>query len=225
MINEYINAVLLGFGLAFMVGPVFFSLIETSISKGARAAIIFDLGVILADSVFIVIAYFGSISFLERIQGDPRIFLVGGLLLITFGIFTILHKKTKKKVTDEELVIPEKNNYLTLFLKGFFLNFINFGVLAFWLTVVIAVTSSLQANGDKILEYFAVVMVTFFIVDLGKIMLAKQLKRKLTPNVLRKIRIGLGVFFIVFGLILATKRFLPPETMQKIDNVISRQVE
>jgi threonine/homoserine/homoserine lactone efflux protein len=150
---------------------------------------------------------------------------VGGLLLITFGIFTILHKKTKKKVTDEELVIPEKNNYLTLFLKGFFLNFINFGVLAFWLTVVIAVTSSLQANGDKILEYFAVVMVTFFIVDLGKIMLAKQLKRKLTPNVLRKIRIGLGVFFIVFGLILATKRFLPPETMQKIDNVISRQVE
>ncbi len=225
MINEYINAVLLGFGLAFMVGPVFFSLIETSISKGARAAIIFDLGVILADSVFIVIAYFGSISFLERIQGDPRIFLVGGLLLITFGIFTILHKKTKKKVTDEELVIPEKNNYLTLFLKGFFLNFINFGVLAFWLTVVIAVTSSLQANGDKILEYFAVVIVTFFIVDLGKIMLAKQLKRKLTPNVLRKIRIGLGVFFIVFGLILATKRFLPPETMQKIDNVISRQVE
>jgi threonine/homoserine/homoserine lactone efflux protein len=123
MINEYINAVLLGFGLAFMVGPVFFSLFETSISKGARAAIIFDLGVILADSVFIVIAYFGSISFLERIQGDPRIFLVGGLLLITFGIFTILHKKTKKKVTDEELVIPEKNNYLTLFLKGFFLNF------------------------------------------------------------------------------------------------------
>jgi len=222
MINEYVNAVLLGFGLAFMVGPVFFSLIETSISKGARAAIIFDLGVILADSVFIIIAYFGSISFLEKIQGDPRIFLVGGILLIIFGLFTILHKKTRKKVTDEELVIQEKNNYLTLFLKGFFLNFINFGVLAFWLTVVIAVTSSLQANGDKVLEYFAVVMLTFFIVDLGKIMLAKQLKRKLTPNVLRKIRIGLGVFFIVFGLILATKRFLPPETMQRIDNVIKR---
>ncbi len=221
MINQYINAILLGFGLAFMVGPVFFSLIETSISKGARAAIIFDLGVILADSVFILIAYYGSISFLEKIQGDPRIFLVGGLLLIAFGVFTIMHKKTRKKVTDEELVVPEKNNYLTLFLKGFFLNFINFGVLAFWLTIVIAVSSGLDMNGDRIFEYFAVVMLTFFITDLGKIMLAKQLKRKLTPNVLRKIRIGLGVFFIVFGLALATKRFLPPETLQKIDNVIN----
>lgn len=224
MINEYVNAVLLGFGLAFMVGPVFFSLIETSISKGARAAIIFDLGVILADSVFITIAYFGSISFLERIQGDPRIFLIGGLLLITFGIYTIMQKKTRKEVTDQELVIPEKNNYLTLFLKGFFLNFINFGVLAFWLTIVIAVSSSLHTKGDRIFEYFAVVMLTFFIVDLGKIMLAKQLKKKLTPAVLRKIRIGLGVFFIVFGLLLATKRFLPPEAIQKIDNVM-KQVE
>ncbi len=222
MINEYINAVLLGFGLAFMVGPVFFSLIETSISKGARAAIIFDLGVILADSVFITIAYFGSISFLEKIQGDPRIFLVGGILLIIFGVYTILHKKTRKRVSDEELVVPEKNNYLTLFLKGFFLNFINFGVLAFWLTVVIAVTSSLQADGDKVLEYFIVVMLTFFLVDIGKIMLAKQLKKKLTPNVLRKIRIGLGIFFILFGLVLATKRFLPPAAMQKIDNVIEK---
>jgi threonine/homoserine/homoserine lactone efflux protein len=222
MIHEYINAVLLGFGLAFMVGPVFFSLIETSISKGARAAIIFDLGVMLADSVFIMIAFFGSISFLEKIQGDPRIFMIGGLLMITFGVFTILHKKTRKRITDEELVIPEKNNYLTLFLKGFFLNFINFGVLAFWLAVVIAVTSSMQADGQRVVQYFAIVMTSFFITDIAKIMLAKQLKRKLTPNVLRKIRIGLGIFFIIFGIALAAKRFLPPETMQKIDNVIRK---
>ncbi|NOQ92681.1 MAG: LysE family translocator, partial [Flavobacteriaceae bacterium] len=48
MINEYVNAIILGLSLAFMVGPVFFTLIETSITKGAKAAIIFDSGVVLA---------------------------------------------------------------------------------------------------------------------------------------------------------------------------------
>ena len=90
MIHEYINAILLGFGLAFMVGPVFFTLIETSITKGAKAAIIFDLGVILADIVFILVAYFGSVVVLKKIENDPRLFLFGGLILIAYGLFTEL---------------------------------------------------------------------------------------------------------------------------------------
>ena len=43
------NAIFFGFFLSFMIGPVFFMLIQTSIVKGARAAIAFNLGVILKD--------------------------------------------------------------------------------------------------------------------------------------------------------------------------------
>ena len=57
MFNESLNAILLGVGLAFMIGPVFFTLIETSVTKGARAAIVFDLGVILGDISFILLSY------------------------------------------------------------------------------------------------------------------------------------------------------------------------
>jgi threonine/homoserine/homoserine lactone efflux protein len=32
-----------------MIGPVFFILLETSIIKGFRAALVFDLGVVLGD--------------------------------------------------------------------------------------------------------------------------------------------------------------------------------
>ena len=49
-----------GFLLAFAVGPVFFTLIETSITKGFKAGLFFDLGAIFADIVFIVIAYFST---------------------------------------------------------------------------------------------------------------------------------------------------------------------
>ncbi|MGI9532669.1 LysE family translocator [Lutimonas sp.] len=222
MINEYVNAVLLGFGLAFMVGPVFFTLIETSITKGMRAAITFDIGVVLADIMFIIISYFGSLTILKKIEDDPRIFMVGGMVLVSYGLYTIFYQKTKKIVTDEELVVVESNNYLSLFFKGFFLNTINFGVLAFWLAIVIAVSSNFQMNSGRIFNYFALVIVTFLLTDIVKIAAAKQLKAKLTPVVLRKIRHALGIFFIVFGIILATKRYIPEKTMDKIDNVIEK---
>ena len=222
MINEYVNAVLLGFGLAFMVGPVFFTLIETSITKGIRAAIIFDIGVILADIMFITISYYGSLTILKMIEDDPRIFMIGGMVLVSYGLYTIFYQKTKKIVTDKDLVIVESNNYVGLFFKGFFLNTINFGVLAFWLAIVIAVSSNFQMNSGRIFNYFALAIVTFLLTDIVKIAAAKQLKAKLTPVVLRKIRHALGIFFIVFGIILATKRYIPEKTMDKIDNVINK---
>ena len=51
MIEDIQAAIPLGFFLAFMIGPVFFMLIETSITKGVRAAIAFDIGVIIALSL------------------------------------------------------------------------------------------------------------------------------------------------------------------------------
>ena len=102
------------------------------------------------------------------------------------------------------------------------MNSINIGVLAFWLTIVIAVSSNFQMNQSKIFNYFALVIITFFTIDIIKILAAKQLQKKLTPVVLRKIRQILGIFFIIFGVVLATKRFIPEETMHKIDKVIEK---
>ena len=57
MLNDIISAIPLGFFLSFMIGPVFFVLLETSVVKGFKAAIIFDLGVVLADIIFILMLY------------------------------------------------------------------------------------------------------------------------------------------------------------------------
>ena len=222
MISEYINAVLLGFGLAFMVGPVFFVLLETSVTKGIRAALVFDIGVLISDTIFIFIAYYGSKTLLVTLKDDPRLFLIGGVILIIYGLYTVFYKRTKKTVIDKDLVVVENNNYTGLFFKGFFLNIINIGVLAFWLAIVIAVSSGFQMNENKIFNYFIIVIITLLITDLIKITAAKQLKKQLTPIVLRKIRQLLGIFFIVFGVVLAAKRFIPEETMQIFDDVIEK---
>ena len=217
--QDILNAIPLGIALAFMIGPVFFVLLETSVTKGFRAAVVFDLGVILADVVFVFFAYYGSRTLLEKIKDDPRLFVLGGGILFVYGLF-IFYKKRKPIITDEELVIVERNNYLSLFIKGFFLNFINIGVLAFWLGMVVVISPNLEMNDSRILNYFTSIIVAYFLTDLLKILLAKQLKNKLTPNVIRKIKRGMGIALMVFGLVLAFQGFLPKETIDKIDTAI-----
>lgn len=219
--HEIKEAVFIGFFLAFMIGPVFFMLIQTSILKGARAAIAFDLGVILGDIVFILIAYFGSKSLLERIKDDPRLFFVGGLILLVYGLISYLDKSQKRAVADETLVLKEKTNYLHLFLKGFFLNFINIGVLAFWLGMIVIVGSNLEMNPIRIINYFTVIIVSYFITDIGKIVLAKQLKKHLTPSVTYKVKRAMGVLLMIFGVVLMLKGFIPKEKLN-FKNVIER---
>ena len=215
------QAIVVGFFLSFMIGPVFFMLIQTSIVKGARAAIAFDLGVVLGDISFILIAYYGSKSLLERIKDDPRLFFIGGLILLVYGIITFIDKSQKAIIADETLVLPEKTNYIKLFLKGFLLNFINIGVLAFWLGMIVVVGPNLEMNSHKIFNYFSIVLLSYFVTDIGKIVLAKQLKKKLTPAVIYKVKRGMGILLMIFGLALMLKGLIPKERLD-IDNVIEK---
>ena len=218
---DFKNAFLIGFFMAFMIGLVFFMLIQTSIIKGARAAIVFDLGVVLADFTFILIAYYGSRSLLEKIKDDPRLFLIGGLVLIIYGLITYFDRENKKEAIEsaKQIDVPiVKNNYIKLFLKGYFLNFINVGVLAFWLGTILVIGPSLKMNQYAIFTYFSVVIAGYFITDLGKIFLAKQLKNKMTPTVIYRVKKVMGIILIVCGVYLMLVGFIPKEDINSLLN-------
>ena len=195
-------------------------LLQTSILKGAKAAIIFDLGVILGDITFILISYFGSRSLLEKIKDDPRLFFIGGLVMIVYGLITYIDKENKKESleTSDIIDVSASNNYLKLFVKGFFLNFINIGVLAFWLGTVLVVGPTLNMNEKSIFIYFSVIILGYFVTDLGKIFLAKQLKDKLTSNVVFRIKRVMGIILIIFGVFLMLKGFIPNEKINEFMN-------
>lgn len=220
-IYDFKNALLIGFFMAFMIGPVFFMLIQTSILKGARAAIAFDVGVILGDISFILIAYYGSKPLLEKIKDDPRLFFIGGLVLIIYGLITYLDKQNKKEAEKEtsDIDVPIiKNNYLKLMLKGFFINFINVGVLAFWLGTVLVIGPTFNMDQNTIFSYFGVIILGYFATDIGKIILAKQLKSKLTSTVIYRIKRLMGIILIICGIFLMLKGFIPNEAIDEFIN-------
>ena len=212
MIEDIQAAIPLGFFLAFMIGPVFFMLIETSITKGVRAAVAFDVGVIIADVIFIAIAYLSSFQLLENLSNLPGLYIFGGTILSVYGL--IIHiKKPNEKEIENEINNTTKANYLQLFIKGFLLNFINIGVLVFWLGIVVVTGPSLENDINRFVVFFSALMITYFLTDLIKIILAKQLKKKLTPQIIIKTKKFLGVLLVVCGLVLITKGFLPKDSL------------
>ena len=142
-------AALYGFVLAFAVGPVFFTLIETAITKGFRAAIFFDLGAMSADIVFILVAYFSTSHILTRVKDDPGLLIFGGVILIAYGLISYIRTvKSFIKIVREHYAVNIKKNLGGLFLKGFLLNFVNFGVLAGWIgTIIMANALTTSENG------------------------------------------------------------------------------
>jgi len=75
-----------------LIGPVFFLLIETSLTKGHRAAMVLDLGVIIADILCICVAYYGSQDLEGYINSHPALYRIGGFIIIIYGLFMILSK-------------------------------------------------------------------------------------------------------------------------------------
>jgi threonine/homoserine/homoserine lactone efflux protein len=212
-LNEILSAIPLGFFLSFMIGPVFFVLLETSVVKGFRAAVVFDLGVVLADIVFILIAYFSSYRLIQSIKDDPALFIFGGLVMLTYGIISFINnrKELRKNIDPEDPVELAKKNYLSLFIKGFFLNFINIGVLGFWLAILITIGPQLELKTPRMLTFFTTLIVVYFITDIFKILLAKQLRKKLNPKNILRIKKLISIVLIISGVFLLTQGLIPKE--------------
>lgn len=209
--DNFLTGISLGFFLSFMIGPVFFILIETSITKGFKAALTFDAGVIIADICFILIAYFSSFQLINSIKDDPALFLFGGMIMITYGAISFIKLQKLKKAEIHIEATNYKNNYFSLFAKGFLLNFINIGVLGFWLAIIITIGPQLEMHHGKMINFFAYVIGAYLLTDIFKMLLAKQLKNKLTPKNILKVKKISCIILIVFGAVIMSKSFIKNE--------------
>ena len=203
MLEDIQAAIPLGFFLAFMIGPVFFILLETSVIKGFRAAVAFDLGVVFSDILFILLAYFSSYQLLENLSNQPGLYVFGGTLLAAYG--TIVFLKKTKVPHDRSTITPEKANYLELFMKGFFLNAINVGVLVFWLGLIIVIGPNLDGDPKRFLLFFSTLLTAYFITDLLKISVANRFKSLLTGKGIVIVNSIISLILIVSGIVLIIK--------------------
>ena len=207
--TDFLPAIFLGIILAFTIGPVFFTILEISVSKGFKAAVFFNIGVVFSEIVFFAIAYASTSSLLESIQENPSWKILGGVLLSFYAGITLLGIYQNK--TEEGLYSvdtgSESPNLIKNMVRGFLLNIINFAVLVFWILIVANYGPGFQDTEYKMFLFFLTIVGTYFSIDLGKIYLAQQLKSSLTRAVITKIKIVVNSVILIIGIVLIFKGF------------------
>ena len=210
MLDDILTAIPFGIILAFTIGPVFFVLLETSVTKGFRSAIVFDLGVIFADIVFILVIFKSTDTLLDKIKDDPKLLVFGGVLLVIYGLISFIKtsKSFRSIVREHHRVELPKKDYGKLFIKGFLLNFINIGVLIGWFGFIV-IGTSITTSKNGVAIFIATMLIAYFLTDLVKIAAAKRLKSKLTPRRIFKTKKIVALVILVFGFILLSQGLFP----------------
>lgn len=195
--NELWQGLLFGLLLAFLIGPVFFALIQTSLEKGFKAGLFMAIGISCSDTLYILITYSGFSQISQNIQVKFYLGIFGALIMTVFGINSILKPIPHKGLNR---MSGKADNYLRKILKGFILNAINPFLLIFWMGVAGLVTLQMHFHFDQAALFYAGVVSMVLSTDIMKAFLAHRLRDLITPRFMKIMNRAVGIVLIIFGL-------------------------
>jgi threonine/homoserine/homoserine lactone efflux protein len=203
MIHTIIKGTLLGLTLAVLIGPAFFSLVQTSIHRGFKSGMYLAIGIFFSDVALVFLSFLGASQILNAPQNQKIVGYSGSLMLVLFGIYTFLHKA---HISENGGVEVKKPGFMTFILKGFFLNLANPSVWFYWIFWVGVVTSELGTNEGisirLVIIFFSFTLLTVLFTDLLKCFISHKIKAYLNDTVLKWINHIVGVMLVIFGLYL-----------------------
>ena len=222
MIALFFEGVLLGLLVAVSLGPAFFAILQTGISKGFRWGIYMAMGVLLSDVLLVTISYLIGASIFDNPQNKVYVGLIGGIILIIFGSVSWAKKpeilKRRKINMNNE---PKNSRPIGFFIKGFFLNIANPFLFFFWFGALGFVGKN--AVQGEILQstivFFSGTFITIFSTDVLKSFVGGKIKGFLKPRkeiLLNKI---VGFALVVFGVTLIFRTLHEYGFFQYLDNI------
>jgi len=205
-----LKGIMTGLILSIMLGPAFFLLLETSLKKGIRAALALDMGVLVSDILYIGLAYifYNEVSSFTESKNQGWIQVAGGAVLILYGVITALKRTQGDVKADFIQKVHNPRDYWILFLKGFFLNIVNPMVIFYWFGVITLAAAKIEGNSSSVFLFIVIILVTFFTIDVFKIIGAKKLRPFITPYLLKKLNLFTGFVLVIFGLVLIIRGLL-----------------
>jgi len=203
MFDALIQGLFLGLVLTVFVGPVFFMLVQTSVSQGIKAALILDAGIVLSDISCIVFSYFGMAQVLENPSYRIPFGIAGGVIMVGYGVYTMISKA--KKPTASSLKGISKAHGVKLFVKGFVFNTSVPSVIFFWIGTVSLAIAQFKNEKLKVIIFLSTVVMTYFAFDILKIYLASKAKKFFSGEKQHVVKRIAGIALIIFGAVIIYK--------------------
>lgn len=199
MVSALSQGFLIGIGLSMLIGPVFFSLINTSINQGKRTATYLAVGISLSDLLYIFLAFWGINSLQHNKSFLFWVGVIGGCILLLFGIQSIVKKS--KIEANAKIKLEPRDVFKNIF-KGFLLNSMHPGVVLFWMATVGGILGEGNFTTMEEVLLFASSILTTFTIDLLKLNLAHKLSQYLTPLFIKRLNVGIGIILVLCGVYL-----------------------
>ena len=221
----FLEGVIVGLTLALIMGfgPAFFTLIQTSISRGFKSALLLDFGIILNDIFIVALMMMTNVQF--NINDRENVIYGGiaaGIILIIFGIYTFLLSPEKimhisennnQKINNMNDKFIDKPKWYIFLTKGFVINIFNPFVWIFWITCVATASSNFSGNKYSMIIFFFGVFATVLFFDILKAAGAYSLKRFFTEKMMKLLNQITGVILMIFGLFIAVRVIFFPITL------------
>lgn len=198
MISILIQGIKYGLFLAMLVGPVFFALIRTSISKGFASGAYLALGIAISDSFAASIVYLSISQIQESTFFKDYLGLVGGVLMLAFGLSYFLKPVSKRKFSPQRGLRPTQG--IRHIIEGILLNLLNPFVYIFWFGIVSFATVNQEYDHNENIVFFSALILTVLSTDLLKVFLANKITNYLTAHIISLIGRIAGIVLIGFGL-------------------------
>ncbi len=193
---------LLGLLLSTSFGATFFLLIETSIKRGFRDANMLNIGAILSDVMYVLLAIYFSNEILSSVIKSNIFKIIACIVFILFG----LHYIFLKKAVHRSEVSQDRFKNGKLFLTGFIINTLNPLVPLYWVIPVAFIAAEFNYSSHQLLIYFGTTTATVTGLNMLKMYFATffqrffNTKRTLIMNkIIGLIMIGFGIFFLIAG--------------------------
>lgn len=152
-----------------------------------------------------LLVYFGMSNLLDSKNAQAIFSVIGGCILVVFGIFFFKKHEVKTDQTiDIENQLPSPK---LMVLKGFFLNLFNPSVWLLWLTNVTVTSKTVEYSIVKMLIFFILVLSAVLSLELFKVKLSGKIKHYLTDKVMNIVNYITGTALIIFGVVLIYKSF------------------
>jgi threonine/homoserine/homoserine lactone efflux protein len=196
-----LKGILTGLLMSVNLGPAFFTVMETTLRRGVKSALLLNSGIWLSDISVVIVAYYGASRLMEPIEHNIILKLIAGCAFLFFGLSYFLRKPT-------DTVKPlDGVGVLILFAKGFAINTLNPGVLVFWFGAMIVAVSNFALHGIQILYYFVGTIMTMMSADLLKILFSHKLRNLVTETVMIRIFRLTGIILISLGIFVVISAF------------------
>lgn len=196
-----VNGFLFGMTLAVMLGPVFFTLLQTSLEKGFDKALIVALGVSVGDIIMISLVYLGFSKLIGFEANKEIIAYCGAVILAVFGLVAIFKSRRTYIPRDDNTKVK---GFFRFFLKGLFINAISPFVPIFWVGTMSLATVQYEYEGITLFTFFAVILIVVFLTDALKAFLAQKLHVLMNARVMKLLNVIVGVVLILFAIRMAT---------------------